>query len=180
MANREIARRRGISLDAVKFHIANALGKLGLSSRAELRKWRGVRGDSALKTREAEMAGELDMGPIGQVSRSVSDIEAAVVWYRDTIGLAHLFTAGSIAFFDCGGMRLYLDQGEAKPESILYFRTADIHAAHRTLEERGVAFEGAPHMIHRHEDGAEEWMAFFKDPEGRLLALMEQVPPDAR
>ena len=177
LANRTIARRHGISLDAVKFHVANALGKLGLTSKAELRKWDGVPRDSALRARETEMTGELEIGPIGQVSRSVSDIDAAVAWYRDTIGLRHLFTAGTLAFFDCGGTRLYLDQGEAKPESILYFQVADIQAAHGVLEERGVALEGAPHMIHRHEDGTEEWMAFFKDPDGRLLALMAQVAP---
>jgi len=30
-------------------------------------------------------------------------------------------------------------------------------------------------MIHKHADGTEEWMAFFKDPDGRPLAIMSQV-----
>ena len=47
MSNREIARRRGVSADAIKFHVANALMKLGLERRAELRTWRGVPADSA-------------------------------------------------------------------------------------------------------------------------------------
>ena len=56
-------------------------------------------------------------------------------------------------------------------------RVPDLDLAHRTLQARGVEFTGAPHMIHKHSDGTEEWMAFFKDPEGRPLALMSQLKP---
>ena len=104
-----------------------------------------------------------------------SDIEVASAFYRDVVGLPHLFTFGELAFFDCGGTRLYLQRGEVKPESILYFRVADIHAAHGALEAKGAKFLSAPHMIHRHEDGTEEWLAFFEDPDGRPLALMSQA-----
>jgi predicted enzyme related to lactoylglutathione lyase len=58
----------------------------------------------------------------------------------------------------------------------LYFQVADIHAAYETLRSRGVAFVGAPHLIHKHAAGTEEWMAFFDDPDGHPLALMAQVP----
>jgi hypothetical protein len=89
------------------------------------------------------------------------------------IGLPHLFTFGTLAFFDCGGTRLMLSgEGGAKPESILYLRVTDIAAAHAELTSRGVKFTHAPHMIHRHADGTEEWMAFFEDPDGRPLAIM--------
>jgi catechol 2,3-dioxygenase-like lactoylglutathione lyase family enzyme len=120
---------------------------------------------------------------IGQVSRQVRDIDAAVAWYRDVLGLQHLFTFGAFAFFDCGGVRLYLAAGERErggsDDSILYFRTHDIEAAHRRLEQRGVRFLGAPHLIHRHPSGVEEWMAFFEDLDGKVLALMSQVSPEA-
>jgi methylmalonyl-CoA/ethylmalonyl-CoA epimerase len=113
------------------------------------------------------------LSSIGQISRSVRDIDAARAWYGDVLGLPHLYTFGKLSFFDCGGTRLMLSaEGEPGPESILYLRVNDIEAAHAGLAERGVEFLGAPHMIHRHADGAEEWMAFFKDPEGRPLALM--------
>jgi catechol 2,3-dioxygenase-like lactoylglutathione lyase family enzyme len=113
------------------------------------------------------------LGPIGQISRSVRDIDAARAWYGDVLGLEHLYTFGKLSFFDCGGTRLLLSaEGEPGPESILYLRVDDIGAAHAALAERGVEFLSAPHMIHRHADGAEEWMVFFKDPEGRPLALM--------
>jgi methylmalonyl-CoA/ethylmalonyl-CoA epimerase len=93
------------------------------------------------------------------------------------LGLRHLYTFGKLAFFDCGGTRLYLSaEGDAPgPESVLYLRVEDIAAAHDELAARGVEFTGAPHMIHRHADGTEEWLAFFLDPEGRPLALMSQV-----
>ena len=171
LTNRQIAARRRVSLDAVKFHVGNALGKLGMASRAELRRWDGVRRDSPLGQKEQAMETEAKLGPIGQVARSVSDIALAEAWYRDVLGLPHLFTFGELAFFDCGGTRLYLQQGEAKPESILYFDVPDIHAAHRTLLDRGVEFVSAPHMVHRHPDGREEWLAFFDDPDGRPLGL---------
>lgn len=120
------------------------------------------------------------LGPLGQIARSVKDIEQSESWYRDTLGLQHLYTFGSLAFFNCGGTRLMLTQESATSsaaESILYFRVSDIQQSHTQLEQSGVVFIGAPHMIHRHADGMEEWMAFFKDPEGRTLAIMSQVKP---
>ncbi|MBW8880520.1 MAG: VOC family protein [Asticcacaulis sp.] len=124
------------------------------------------------------MDNALALGPIGQISRNVKDIEAARRWYGEVLGLPHLYSFGNLAFFDCGGVRLFLSAGEGTgADSILYFRVGDIHAAHRALEARGVAFSHAPHMIHRHDDGMEEWMAFFKDPEDRPLAIMAQARP---
>ena len=118
-------------------------------------------------------------GSIGQLSRSVADIAQAEAWWRDVLGVPHLYTFGSLAFFDCGGVRLMLsaEPGEAQA-SIIYFRVDDIAASHAELGARGVAFIGAPHMIHRHADGTEEWMAFFSDNEGRPLAIMSQRTPD--
>jgi catechol 2,3-dioxygenase-like lactoylglutathione lyase family enzyme len=124
----------------------------------------------------------LRLGPIGQVSRTVSDIDRAVGWYGGVLGLPHLYTYGHLAFFDCGGVRLFLSVPEGGAavgeQSVLYFRVDDIQAAHAELAARGVTFTAAPHLIHKHESGVEEWMAFFTDPEGHLLALMAQV--DAR
>lgn len=112
---------------------------------------------------------------VGQVSRQVRDIEASTAWYRDVLGLTHLYQFGALSFFDCGGLRLYLQQSaEAGPESVLYFRVGNIEASYQTLSGRGAEFMQTPHLIHRHEDGTEEWMAFFGDLEGRPLALMAQ------
>jgi catechol 2,3-dioxygenase-like lactoylglutathione lyase family enzyme len=120
------------------------------------------------------------LGPIGQVSRHVSDLGAAVDWYGETLGLPHLYTFGDLAFFDCAGTRLFLSgpgTGETTGQSsVLYFRVGDIHQAYDQLRSRGIEFTGAPHMIFRHESGTEEWMAFFNDPDGQPLAVMAQVP----
>ena len=120
------------------------------------------------------------LGPIGQISLLVNDIERSVAWYRDVLGLRHLFTFGNLAFFDCAGTRLFLNTpqpGEQQTgNSVLYFRVGDIAATHQALESRGVAFTDAPHLIHRHPDGMEEWMGFFTDPDGNILALMSQIP----
>jgi DNA-binding CsgD family transcriptional regulator/extradiol dioxygenase family protein len=174
LTNREIALRRGISPDAVKFHVSNALGKLGLGSRKALRLWRGVPKWSAVYSKERLMNDEFGIVGLGQVSRSVRDIGEAETWYREVLGLRHLYTFDKLAFYDCGGTRLMLSQREQlqATESLLYLRVMDIDAASRLLVERGVEFISAPHMIHRHDNGTEEWMAFFKDPEGRPLAIM--------
>lgn len=116
------------------------------------------------------------LGAISQVARSVRDIAAARRWYGEVLGLPHLYSFGNLAFFDCGGVRLFLSEGDGgDAASILYFRVDDIHAMQHTLEARGVVFHGAPHLIHRQADGTEEWMTFFKDPEDRPLALMAQA-----
>ncbi|MFC9690427.1 VOC family protein [Kribbella sp. NPDC056951] len=178
MSNREIATRRGISVDAVKFHVANALQKLGLARRAELRSWRGVPVGSALRaSRQGVFDMALQLGVIGQISRPASDIPTAVHWYGEVLGLPHLYTFGDLAFFDCGGTRLFLSASEetAAEPSVLYFRVDDIQSAYDELLARGVEFESAPHLIHKHDNGVEEWMAFFPDPDGHLLALMAQV-----
>ena len=180
MSNAEIARRRGVSLNAVKFHMANALAKLNLRNRRELKAWFRAPQDSALAGRK-NVETALKLGAIGQIARSVSDIQASEKWYREVLGLPHLYTFGTLAFFDCGGTRLMLSQeGGAAKESILYLRVPDLHSVGDELAGRGVNFTHAPHMIHRHEDGTEEWMAFFEDNDGRPLALMTQVRTEVR
>ncbi len=180
MTNPEIAARRGISLDAVKFHVANAVGKLGLENRKALRRWRGAPKDSALSLGEGAMNQDFEIVGVGQVARSVADIRKTEQWYREVLGLRHLFTFDKHAFFDCGGTRLMLSEGEALApgESILYFRVPDIEACYGRLGESGVELISAPHMIYEHEDGTEEWMAFFEDLEGRPLAIMSSVAKD--
>ena len=124
------------------------------------------------------MTAALELGALAQIARTVRDIKESEAWYRGTLGLRHLYTFGSLAFFDCGGTRLMLSaQEKPGPESILYLRVEDIRTAHEGLRARGIEFADAPHMIHRHADGTEEWMAHFRDPEGRPLAIMSQVRP---
>jgi catechol 2,3-dioxygenase-like lactoylglutathione lyase family enzyme/DNA-binding CsgD family transcriptional regulator len=179
MTNPQIAKRHGVRLDAVKFHVANALVKLGLASRAELRRWDGVREGSALKRRRKETAMTSTAPPVtglAQICRTTADLDAAKVFYDEVLGLPLLYAFPGMAFFQLGEARLYVQELE-KPEaeSILYLRVADIHAAHAALSAKGVEFFNAPHMLYRHPDGTEEWMAEFRDNEGRPLALMCQA-----
>jgi DNA-binding CsgD family transcriptional regulator/catechol 2,3-dioxygenase-like lactoylglutathione lyase family enzyme len=181
MTNPEIARRQGVSPDAVKFHVANALQKLGLESRAELRRWDGVSRASALKRRRKDAAMHASSPPgrltgLAQICRTTADLEAAKAWYGEVLGLPLLYAFPGMAFFQLGEARLYLQQAAAPAaESILYLRVDDLHAVHARLAAQGVEFYNAPHMLHRHPDGTEEWMAEFRDNEGRPLALMCQV-----
>jgi len=177
LTNVEIARRRGTSVDAVKFHVANVLAKLGARNRRDLRRLSPKPAGSAMQIKPGKLADSPpSLGALGQIARSVRNVAASEAWYRDVLGLPHLYTFGTMAFFDMAGIRLMLSQVEAAPgsESILYFATPDIDATYAQLEARGVLFLNAPHMIHRHADGTEEWMCFFQDPEGRPLALISR------
>lgn len=126
-------------------------------------------------------SGPLAIDSIGQVSIVVKDVERATAFYRDTLGLTFLFAFPGMAFFECGGVRLYLATAstpEADRTSILYYRVADIRAAASALEARGVALLQPPAKVH--EDARHElWLAFFNDSEGNTLALMNEVLKDA-
>jgi len=185
LTNPRIADRMGVSTDAVKFHVGNVLAKLGLSSRRELQLWDGVAKGSALEKRRSAMTGGMSEEGylmLGQVARTTANAAQARDWYRDVLGLPELYSFGNLAFFDLGGVRLMLTEveGAGSSESILYLRVPDIHAAKQQLEHRGVTFTHAPHLVHRHEDGTEEWMAFFQDNEGRPLGLMTQARTQVR
>jgi catechol 2,3-dioxygenase-like lactoylglutathione lyase family enzyme len=178
LSQRSIAERRGISTYGVRYHLRNAAGKLGVASITELRHWPGFAADSALASRRSTMP-DLSLGPLGQVSMLTRDAARTEAWYRDVLGLPHVFTFGDLVFFDCGGTRLFIRQvpdEEWRPSSILYFLVDDVTAVHDTLGGRDVRFHGAPHMIYSDDaTGTEEWMAFFDDPDGNLLAIMARV-----
>ena len=116
---------------------------------------------------------------IGQISVPVKDLQRATAFYRDVLNLRLLLDVPGMAFFDIGGVRLMLSVPES-PEfdhraSILYYQVPDIMGAHAALESRGVPFLRPPHMIA--DMGAVElWMAFFRDPDGNVLALMCEKP----
>lgn len=115
---------------------------------------------------------------IGQIAMPVQDLERAIAFYRDRLGMRFLFKApGGLAFFDCGGVRLLVevpaDEEFRHPGSPLYFTVSDIEAACAELKRRGVRFRGDPHLIAKMPDH-ELWMAFFDDGEGNTHALMHE------
>ena len=125
------------------------------------------------------MQEDFQLSQIGQISINVHDLDRAVGFYGDSLGLPLLFQVPKMAFFRCGEITLMLGLPEAPefdyPSSILYFQVDDIEAAHRAMNGRGVEFRGEPHRIHQAEDH-ELWMAFFRDSEGNTLALMSRKP----
>ena len=116
---------------------------------------------------------------IRQIAVIVRDLERAVAFYRDALGMTFLFRAPpGLAFFDCGGVRLMLSPAEgdgASGNSIIYYAVDDISAAHAILAGRGVRFVGEPHVIARMPDH-DLWLAEFRDSEDNTLALMSEVP----
>ena len=123
-------------------------------------------------------ASGLGISQIGPIAINVHDTTRAVAFYRDTLGLKHLFTAGNLAFFECGGVRLMLSPPE-KPEfdhpaSILYFKVDDIQSAHEQLAQKNVKMEDKPHLVARLPDH-DLWLSSFRDSENNLMCLMSEV-----
>ncbi len=115
---------------------------------------------------------------LGQIAMQVADLDRAADFYQDVIGLRPLFRFDTVAFFDCQGVRLMLEQVDPPARaSPLYFTVADITLAARELIARGVMFADPPHLIARMPDH-DLWMAIFVDPDGHILALMQEAPKD--
>jgi methylmalonyl-CoA/ethylmalonyl-CoA epimerase len=124
------------------------------------------------------------LGRIGQIALAVRDVDRAEAFYQETLGLRKLYRFGDLAFFDCAGVRLLLEKTR-DPESVdddscaMNFTCADIVLTVRELQQRGVAFSEPPHLIAKMDDH-DLWMAFFQDPDGHTLALMQEAPKDYR
>jgi methylmalonyl-CoA/ethylmalonyl-CoA epimerase len=117
---------------------------------------------------------------IGQIAVAVQDLDRAIAFYREVLGLRFLFQAPpGLGFFEVGGVRLMLNlpEGAGKDHhtSVLYYEVDDIGAAAARLKERQVTFESEPHRVARLAD-RELWMGFFRDSEGNLLAIMQEKP----
>jgi Predicted enzyme related to lactoylglutathione lyase len=126
---------------------------------------------------------DLANATVAQLLVPIDDFDGGVTFFKDVLGLPHLFSAPpQMAFFQCGDVRLLvgvLPKGEpAQRGSAIYFRVADIHATHETLEARGVKFRAAPHVVNR-TPKSELWLAEFTDPDGNALALMSEMPARA-
>jgi methylmalonyl-CoA/ethylmalonyl-CoA epimerase len=131
----------------------------------------------------AQAATAAGLAQIGQIAVRVKNLDRAVAFYRDTLGVPFLFRVPNLAFFNCSGVRLMLSEPE-KPEfdhpaSTIYYKVDDIHAMYTHLKARDVEFVGEPHLIAKLPDH-DLWMVFLRDSEENMLALMcEQRPPAA-
>jgi methylmalonyl-CoA/ethylmalonyl-CoA epimerase len=115
---------------------------------------------------------------IGQINIPVHNLETAVSFYRDALGMNYLFQVPNMAFFDCGGVRLLLgvpeDDALDHPSSIIYFTVSDIHSAADALRERGLEIAAEPRLVAQMPDH-DLWMTLFRDSEGNTLALMSEI-----
>lgn len=119
----------------------------------------------------------MKLGTLGQIALPVSDADRSEHFYGELLGLPKLFRFGTLVFFDCGGVRLMLEgSGKAAPSTsgaCHYFKVQGIDAAYEELKTRGVTFVDQPHLVAKMPDH-ELWMAFFVDPDGHMLSLMEE------
>ncbi|WP_421382354.1 VOC family protein [Bacillus salacetis] len=115
---------------------------------------------------------------IGQIGIPVQDIERAVHFYKEKLGLTLLFNTDSMAFFESNGLRLMLTLPEkeefAKASSVIYFEVNDIKSSYEALKEKGITFVDEPHVVAKMGQ-TETWMTFFKDTEENTHALMSEV-----
>ena len=122
----------------------------------------------------------MNLNQIGQIALHADDLDRAVAFYRDTLGMRFLFQVPpGLAFFDCGGIRLMIDgiKERESPErfnTLIYYKVADLPAVYEELSSSGVVFESKPHLIAKMPDH-ELWMAFLRDTEKNLIGLMSEV-----
>ncbi len=125
----------------------------------------------------------IGLNQIGQIAVTVDDVDAAERFYGEALGLRKLYRFGGLLFFDCGNVRLLVEKSNRTPfqleSSLLYFRVADLALSVQALEARGVVFAQRPELTAEMEDH-DLWMAFFKDPAGNQLALMQEAPKGYR
>ncbi len=130
------------------------------------------------------MSTPISIGPsltrIGQIFVNVKDLDRAIAFYRDILGMTFLFQAPpNMAFFDCRGIRLMLGVAD-RPEldhaaSIIYYKVDDIERVYEIFAARGVEFIVKPHLV-APMPTYDLWLADFRDSEGNILALMSEVP----
>jgi catechol 2,3-dioxygenase-like lactoylglutathione lyase family enzyme len=119
----------------------------------------------------------MEINEFAQVALSVRDLAAAKEFYRDVLGMRFLFDTGTMAFFQCGAVRVMLgvsDKSSGCDETLLYFKVADIRSAHEVLRGKGVTIVQEPHLTARMKSH-DLWIAFIKDPSGNTLGLMCEV-----
>ena len=130
------------------------------------------------------MNASVDIEGMHQVALTCKNLDRSADFYADALGLQPVarFDPPGLAFFDVHGVRLSIQQSSEveSVSSVIYFRVADIDAAVEALRENGVHMERDPALVFRDEEGQfgaageEEWMAFFRDPDGNLLALVSR------
>jgi methylmalonyl-CoA/ethylmalonyl-CoA epimerase len=134
---------------------------------------------AAMSNDMADTQTAVHLSEIGQIGLTVRDLARARDFYQNTLGMQFLFDAGTMAFFQCGTVRLMIGASD-KPLSgegaILYFRVADIRGVHSALKNRGVTFVEEPHLVAKMKSH-DLWMSFLKDPDGNTLALMSEIAP---
>src|SRR5262245_27095908 len=121
----------------------------------------------------------LNASQIGQIALPVTDVDRSAAFYGKIVGLRHLYRFGDLTFFDCAGVRLLLekvsDPNTMRPQGCVYFRCADIALTVAELARRSAVLTHGPDLIARMDD-PELWMAFFNDPDGHILAVMQEAP----
>lgn len=127
--------------------------------------------------KEPAVSAPMMIQDIAQIAFSVPNLEEAKVFYRDVLELKFLFEAGTMAFFQCGSVRLMIGEVEhvaVSEGTIVYLRVSDLTAAAQTLAARGIRLAQEPHLVARMKSH-DLWMAFLKDPAGNTLGLMSEV-----
>jgi catechol 2,3-dioxygenase-like lactoylglutathione lyase family enzyme len=126
------------------------------------------------------MSSETGLGgaQIRQILMPVSDLDRAVAFYGDVLGLPLQMRFPGIAFFDAAGIRLYLaspsDAGFTGVATI-YFWVADTAATFESLVGRGATARESPSIVYRTE-AFDMWLAFVDDPDGNHIGLMHEAP----
>ncbi|UPW83283.1 VOC family protein [Lysinibacillus sp. Ag94] len=115
---------------------------------------------------------------VGQIGIPVKELDRAIYFYKEKLGLSLLFNTDSMAFFECNGLRLLLTLPEKDEfiysSSIIYFQVENLSMTYEDLVNKNVTFIDEPHVVAKMGQ-TETWMVFFKDTEDNTHAFMSEV-----
>ena len=127
------------------------------------------------------MSSGISLSRIKQIALPVDSVEKAKTFYRDTLGMRHLFDAPpALSFFDCGGIRLMLAGPDAQGKdgstqhAVVFYDVSDIKTTHARIKASGAKSLEEPHIIAR-MNGLEIWLASVEDGEGNVVSLMSET-----
>ena len=111
---------------------------------------------------------------VSTVILRTSDLDRAVGFWSDQVGLALLGRHEAFAFLDGGSVQVALNQVDREIEDLsmteVVLEVEDVFASHREMRERGVPFEIEPRTVT--SDGVRTLLAaHFYDPDGHAGSI---------
>lgn len=115
---------------------------------------------------------------VSNIILTVTDLEKAVAFYRDVLGMkVNAIIAGEFAFLNGGGVVLALREATDRPNpglTEIVFEVDDVRTTYEELKSKGVVFPYQPRAVTGNET-SELYATDFRDPDGHILSITSWI-----